>query len=455
MRLRPVLAAALLALAAPRLHALENAERNWHQWRGPLATGVAPQGDPPTHWDPQTNIKWKTPIPGRGSASPIVWEDRIFVLTAVDTGRPAAAPASADPLPPAAEPPSDEQPGGRRFGRSDDAPRNIHQFMVLCLDRRTGEVLWQRIAREAAPHEGMHQTNSYASGSPTTDGKLLYASFGSQGIYCYDLDGNLKWAVDLGDMQTRNSFGEGASPTLHLRTLLAPWDHEGQSKLYALDADSGERLWEVDRDEPTTWNTPLVVDAAGRKQVVLNGTNRARSYDFETGELMWECGGQGTNPIASPVAYQGLAICMTGHRQPAIYAIPLDARGDVSGTDKIAWHKNEPGPYVPSPLLYGDRLYYTKANTGVLSCVAPRTGLAAIDQQRLPGVDSMYASPVAAAGRVYFTSRSGATVVLRDGDKLEVLAANNVGEPVDASPAIVGHEMFIRGEKHLFCIREE
>ena len=454
-----------LAIAVRTAFAVENADRNWHQWRGPLATGVAPHGDPPANWDADTNIKWKTRIPGRGSASPVVWEDRIFLLTAVDTGRtePAAASAGGGDVTPAAEPPAAEPPAergrrGRRFGgfgRGSDGPRNIYEFKVICLDRRTGEILWDRTARQAAPHEGMHETNSYASGSPTTDGKYVYASFGSHGIYCYDLDGDFIWGRDLGDMQTRNAFGEGASPTIHLRTLLVPWDHEGESKFYALDADTGETVWERDRDEPTTWNTPLVVDAAGRTQVILNGTNRTRSYDFETGEVIWECGGQGTNPIASPVAHEGLTICMTGHREPALYAIPLDAQGDVTGSDKIAWHKQEAGPYVPSPLLYGDRLYYNKGNTGIMSCVNPQTGEPMIDQRRLPEIDNMYASPVGAAGRAYFTSRSGTTLVLRDADELEVLATNTVGEPVDASPAIVDNEIYIRGEHHLFCISEE
>ncbi|RIK76556.1 MAG: hypothetical protein DCC67_13770 [Planctomycetota bacterium] len=465
MTLRIVVALFLcVGVAAAPAAAVENNEHNWRQWRGPLATGVAPHGDPPVAWSAETNVQWKTPIPGRGSASPIVWEDRIFVLTAVDTGRaeqPAdAAPAGNAPAKAASaaeESPSQPRPGGRRFGfgRRADGPRNVHQFIVLCLDRRTGQVVWQRIAREATPHEGMHQTNSYASGSPTTDGKRLYATFGSQGLYCYDLDGNLQWARDLGDLQTRNSFGEGASPTLHLRTLLMPWDHEGQSMLYALDADTGQTKWQVERDEPTTWNTPLVVEAAGRTQVIINGTNRTRSYDFETGEVIWECGGQGSNPIASPVAHQGLAICMTGHRQPAIHAVRLDSRGDVTGTEQVAWRKDESGPYVPSPLLYGSRLYYTKGNTGVMSCVDPQTGQAMIDQQRLPGIENIYASPVGAAGRVYFTGRDGTTLVLRDGDELQVLSTNTVGEPVDASPAIVGDEIFIRGENHLFCISKK
>ena len=289
--------------------------------------------------------------------------------------------------------------GGRGFGRRDSGPRNIYQFNVLCLDRNTGEIIWEKTAREAAPHEGMHDTNSYASGSPTTDGKFIYASFGSHGVYCYDLDGKLIWEKDLGDMETRNGFGEGASPTIYGDTLLVPWDHEKDSHLFALDAKTGEVKWQIDRDEPTTWVTPLVIEAAGKTQVILNGTNRSRSYDINTGEVIWECGGQVTNPISTAIQYEDLVYCMTGHRGSAVVAIPLDATGDITDTDKIAWKTNQGAPYVPSPLLYGDKLYFTKGTNGVLSCLEAKTGEPLIDQKRLAGVENIYASPSAPTAR--------------------------------------------------------
>jgi outer membrane protein assembly factor BamB len=502
LKLVPLTALCVATLAASAV-ALDAADGNWPQWRGPEMTGVAPKGSPPLKWDPETNIKWKAEIPGRGSASPIVWDDRVFILTAVDTGKlpddaveqtaaqePVDQPADSNPAdrtgrfsdqsaPPEDAPERERRfrdredrergegrgergfgrggPGGRGFGgfgRRDRGPRNIYQFKVICLDRNTGDVLWEKTAREAAPHEGMHDTNSYASGSPTTDGKFLYASFGSHGVYCYDLDGNLIWEKDLGDMETRNGFGEGASPTLHGDTLLVPWDHERESYLFALDAKTGEINWQVDRDEPTTWVTPLVVEAAGKTQVILNGTNRSRSYDINTGKLIWECGGQASNPIATAVVHDGLVYCMTGHRGSAVVAIPLDSAGDITDTDKIAWKSNQGAPYVPSPILYGDKLYFTKANNGVLSCLEAKTGEPLINQKRLPGVENVYASPVGADGRIYFTGRDGTTVVIPNTGELEILATNTVGEPVDASPAIVGNQIFIRGENHLFCIEE-
>jgi outer membrane protein assembly factor BamB len=423
-----VLALLCLAAASSRADFAEDAQSNWHRWRGPDATGVAPHGNPPLHWDAETNIKWKIPVEGRGSASPIVWGDRIFLLTAVDTG----------------------QPGPHASAGA----KNLHQFKVLCFDRTTGERLWEKIACEAVPHEHLHETNTHASGSPTTDGKFLYVSFGSYGIYCYDLDGNLKWQRDLGDMHTRNEFGEGVSPTIHGDTLIVNWDQESDSFITALDAATGEDKWKQPRDEVTSWNTPIVVTEGGRTQVVVNGTTRSRGYDIATGEVIWECGGQTTNAIASPVVFDNLAICMSGFRGNAVFAIPLDATGDITGTDKVAWHWNKAGPYVPSPILYDDRVYFHKSSNAIVSCLNARTGEPTIDQKRVPGLGDSYASPVGAAGRIYFTSRNGTTVVIRHADELEVLATNELGEPVDASPAIVGNDIFIRSDKHLYCIGE-
>lgn len=420
----------------------EAALENWGQWRGPLANGTAPLGDPPLQWSEGKNIKWKVAIPGQGSASPIVWNDRIFILTAIPTNRTPDGAGSAERRP---------SRGGRGLTR--DKPENVYQFVVLCLDRNTGKTLWQRVAREEVPHEGGHPTNTFASGSPTTDGNLLYASFGSYGVYCYDLDGHLKWERDLGDMQTRNGFGEGTSPTLYKDSLVINWDHEGASFIAVLDAKTGETRWRVDRDEPTTWNTPLVVEHAGRTQIITNGTNRSRSYDLKTGELIWECGGQATNPIPSPVLLDDLAICMTGYRGYAVYAIPLDSQGDISNTDRIAWRRTDAGPYISSPVLVDDTLYFTKGRDAILYSVNARTGEPIIESTRLP-LSVLYSSPVSAKGRIYTTDRSGKTLVIKHAPKLEILATNQLEEGIDASPAITGNQLFLRTAGHLYCIEE-
>src|SRR5262245_45848268 len=503
--LKWTIGAAIVFLAAGTIWADEFAEKrlqNWHQWRGPEATGVAPLGDPPTEWSETKNIKWKVQIPGQGSASPVVWGDRIFVLTAIKTERTGEAAETAETeikapvrqVSFAEAPQSDaktaqagttllvqnssgrpadgglERGGGRdqggggaggRGGRGGGnrfgivAPTNIHQFVVLCLDRKTGETLWQKTAAELVPHEGHHQTASFASASPVTDGKHVWASFGSRGIYCYDLEGNQVWEKDLGDMQTRFSFGEGSSPVLAGDTLLIQWDHEGDDFIVALDARTGEEKWRKPRDEPSTWSSPLVVEGAGRTQVVTSGSNRIRSYDLKNGDLIWECGGLGSNPISMPIEIDGLAIAMTGHNNPAGIAVPLDAQGDVTDTDKIAWQLKDVTPYIASPLLYGDVLYLTKNRNAILSVVEAKTGKVLVNQKRLPDQDTLYASPVGAAGRVYFPSREGMTVVIKHGPDYDVLARNPLDETIDASPAIVGKEIFIRGEKHLYCIADE
>jgi outer membrane protein assembly factor BamB len=411
---------------------------NWPAWRGPLANGVAPHADPPVEWSISENIKWKLDLPGHSNATPIVWADRVFVVTAVESER------TVDQL----SPPTMEPPGGYRTKR----PRHYYQFQVYCVDRQTGRILWQRVAAEKVPHEGHHGTNTYASGSPTTDGRRLYVTFGSHGLFCYDLDGNLLWERDLGDMITRFGWGEGVSPTVYGDALAVNWDHEGFSAVYILDALTGKTRWQAQRDEETTWATPLVVTYKGTKQLILNATRRVTSYDLDSGKILWECGGQTAVLIPSPVILDDMVICMSGYRSSAAYAIPLDATGDITGTDRVRWHHNRNTPYVPSPLLYGERLYFTKVNQAILSCLNARTGEPLMESVRLPGLRELYASPLGAADRIYFVGRDGTTVVIKNQPELKILAVNRLDDPMDASPAAAGRELFLRSKKRLYCI---
>jgi len=431
-------------------------QQNWHQWRGPDANGFAPTGNPPTEWSETKNVKWKVPIAGKGSASPIVWGDRIYLMTAIPA-------AQAEPEPQASVFNSLQvmgQQGPPRGGppRRGGAPAATvpHKFDVLCIDRRTGRTIWQKTAREGVPHEGHHPTSTFASASPVTNGKNLFVSFGSRGIHAFDMDGNKKWEKDLGQMKTRNAFGEGASPALYENRLVVPWDHESGSFIVVFDATTGEEKWRKPREEVTTWATPLVVPYEGRVQVITSGMTRVRSYDLETGEVIWECGGQGPNPIPSPVLLDDKVIVMTGFQRFAAYSIPLSSKGDITGTEKIAWKIADGTPYVSSPLLYDGILYFTKERNNLLTSMNARTGEVLISQKRLPDVSSFYASPVGAAGKVYFPSREGATVVLKHGPETEmtVLANNKLDGAIDASPAIVGREMIIRTDTHLYCIAE-
>lgn len=415
---------------------------NWHHWRGPNADGSAPKADPPIKWDAGTNIKWKVELPGRGSATPIVWGDKIFVLASVKTDRIAKESELPKPDP--------------RFETKTNPPTNFYKFLVLCIDRRTGKVIWEKVAAEKVPHEGHHETHSYAAGSPTTDGQFVYASFGSFGTYCYDFDGNLKWSRDLGPLHTRFGWGEAVTPVISGSSLLVNYDQEIDSALYSLDASSGKNRWVAKRDEKTSWNTPLVVEQGGIKQVILNGTNRIRSHNFDTGELLWSCGGMTVNAIPSIISFGDSVIGMSGYGAGAALSIPLTARGDLGNKGaNVNWRHNSGTPYVPSPVLVGDRIYFTSMNDPLLTVLDARTGKAVFEKERLPQVKTFYASPVTAAGRIYFTDRNGTTVILKAGDTLDVLAINKLDETIDATPVLVGKQLLLRGEKWLYCIEEK
>lgn len=405
---------------------------SWPQWRGPLSTGAAPRADPPTEWSESKNVAWKVEIPGRGHSTPVVWRDRIFLTTAIAEGE-------------ASRPETRE--GEHHNLRSVRRQR----FVVLALDRRDGKVIWQRTVRRGVPREGGHYTGSFASASPVTDGRSVYAFFGSHGLYALDWDGKLLWQTDLGDMVTKHGHGEGSSPVLHGDTLVVNWDHEGPSLLVALDKRSGKELWRVARDEPSSWATPIVVEHAGRPQVIVSGTHRLRGYDLATGEVIWECGGLSANIVASPVPGDGMVFAGSSYEKQALLAVRLaGARGDVTGSEHLVWTRNRGTPYVPSPLLYRGSLYYLRHYQSILTRLDAKTGEDRPGAMRLPGLRNVYASPVAAAGRIYVTDQEGVTLVLADEDEPEVLALNRLDDRFSASAAIAGADLFLRGERYLY-----
>lgn len=443
MRLTLLLAIVFILPAAGLAADFEQEKlQNWHQWRGPLANGFAPNADPPKTWGAESNIKWKAAVPGQGESTPVVWNNQIFITTAIETDR-------LEEKPPAETP---EAPGGNPFRI--ERSTHYYQFVVQCYDRTGGKLLWQKIVVEAVPHEGHHKDHGYASPSPVTDGKFVYASFGSRGIYCFDMAGELQWGRDLGDLRIYRFFGEATSPVLEGDTLLVNWDHEGDSFLYALEARTGKTRWQVPREQGTSWSTPLVVDYAGRKQIVVNSNKKACSYDFATGEVLWECGGQTRAIIPCPVAYDGKVYLMSGYPESALFAVPLDSKGDITDSDKIAWKRMSDTPYCPSPVLVDGKLYFNKSNTAILTSLDAKTGKPIIEKQRLPDIRNVYASPVAAQGRIYFTDRDGTTLVLADAPKIEVLATNKLDDQIDASPALVGNQIILRSKTHLYCIGE-
>ncbi len=440
-------------------------ERNWPQWRGPHASGVAPHGNPPLEWAEDKNVKWKVEIPGKGSSTPIVWGNRIFITTAIPTG-PEVAPKVAESSGPRAsrgprpggQGPAAGRPGGgrrRRRGPRGIQPTRVNKFVLYALDRDSGKTLWERTLKEELPHEGTHTTGTWASNSPITDGTHVYAFFGSRGLYCLDMDGNIVWEKELGDMDIRMDFGEGSSPTLYGDKIILSWDHQGPSFMVAFDKTTGKELWRTERDEITSWATPLVVDHGDGRQVVTSATNRVRSYDLATGKLIWETGGMTMNAIPSPVAANGMVYITSGFRGSKLLAIRLDgATGDITGTDNIVWSLDRDTPYVSSPLLYDDTIYLVKSNSGILSVFNARTGEEFYSQQRVEGISNIYSSPVGAGNRVYITSREGTTVVIEHGKEYKVLATNTLDDGFDSSMAVVDNEIYLRGRKSLYRISE-
>ena len=409
----------------------------WPQWRGPLANGVAPHARPPIQWSETNNIRWKVALPGKGHSSPVVFGDRVYVLTATPVG---------ETKPPV----HDSAPGVH-----DSVPvTHTHHYLALAFSRKDGRLIWKKVLREEWPHEGGHTTGSPLSNSPVTDGQFLYAFLGSRGLYCLDTNGVVKWEKQLGRMLTHHAHGEGSSPVLHGDTLIVNWDHEGESFLHAFDKRTGRTLWKTPRDEKTTWSTPIIAEVAGRPQIVVSATKRVRGYDLATGREIWQCDGLTDNVVASPVQWRDLLIAGNSYYKQGMVAIRLTgAQGDLSTTTNVVWRLNRLTPYVPSPLLYGDTHYHIRHNQNILVRLDPATGQGRGELLRLDGIgDFIFASPVGAAGRIYITGRDGNTVVLRHDATNATLAVNHLDDSFSASAALADEELYLRGERFLYCI---
>ena len=442
MKSKSILSACLLLIAIPMPAFGESFADNWHQWRGPNATGVSPTADPPVAWSEDENVKWKVAIEGQGTSTPIIWNDKVFVLTAINTG--VKDPSIPDP---------EDQPKTNFFDIKQ--PNAQHAFVVLCLDRNTGKEIWRQVATTKIPHQGAHNDNDFAPASPTTDGKHLYCWFGSAGLFCYDLQGNKIWEKKLGEVKVGSSLGEGCSPVLHEGKLVIVRDHAGQSTIEVLDAKTGKTLWKRERDEGNTWATPRVIQHSGKTQVITTASGFVRSYDLDTGDIIWQCSGLTGNAIPCPVVEGDYVICMTGYQGYSAMAIPLTETGDISDSEKVLWKKERGTPYIPSPLLYEGLIFYNQSNQAILTCLDAKTGEVAFGPKRVGELSNIYASPVGAGGRVYLTGRNGNTLVLERGPEYKVTALNKLDERFDASPALAGSQLFLRGAKHLYCIETE
>ncbi len=435
---RALTAACLLGFSVQAQDSRLEAAHSWGQWRGPLSTGEAPLADPPTRWSEKENIRWKAELPGRGYGTPIVWKNQVFITAAIPFGE------TVEAVP-------DNAPGAH-----DNAPVTKKQeYVILAYDRATGNETWRRSLRKELPHAGAHNSGTLASASPVADGEHVFAFFGSQGLYCLDHQGKLVWEKDLGNMNVKHGHGEGSSPVLHGDTIVVNWDHEDESFVVAFDKATGEERWRKKRDEGTSWSTPIAIEHEGKVQVIVSGTTRVRAYDQKTGDVIWECGGLSHNVVASPVAAGGIVVLGSSYEKRRMFAVRLNgAKGDVTKTDKVIWRHARRTPYVPSPLLYRGHVYFLNHYQGVLSRLGVETGKEATGPFRLGGLFNIYASPVAASGRLYVTDREGVTLVLTADKEPRFLARNELDDNISASLAIVDKEIFLRGDRFLYCVAE-
>ena len=401
-------------------------------------TGEAPMSKPPTRWSETENVKWKTQLPGLGHSTPIVTADAVYVTLARETG-------------PKFEPRPDTAPGAH----DNKMVSSKFEFVAVSIDRSTGKINWSKVLHSAIPHEGAHISGSLASPSPVTDGSHIWFYFGSYGLYCLNKKGETVWSKDLGVMNTKHGHGEGSSPVLSGNVLAINWDHEGESFVAAFNKMTGEEIWKQSRDEITSWASPIVVEHDGKKQLIIAGTNRIRGYDLKTGNVIWKCGGMSHNICATPVHSNGLVFFGSSYEKRQMLAIRLaGAKGDITSTDNVVWNRTARTPYVPSLLHYKKHLYFLRHYQGILTRLEGASGDEPSGPFRLARMNEIYASPVAADGNIFITDRQGTTVVINADDPIKNMITNRLNDRFNASAAIAGNQLFLRGERSLYCIEQ-
>ncbi len=428
-------------------HTKVETPKNWPSFRGPGSTGVADGQYPPALWDAEkgTNVRWKTPIPGLGHSCPVVWGDRVFVTTAVSgAGK------------------SDFRPG--LYGDVDSVDdKSEHAWKVYCLDKKTGNILWERTAHKGVPAVKRHVKGSHANSTPAVDGQRVVACFGSEGLHCYDLEGKFLWSQSLGVLDSGwfydpdYQWGFGSSPILYKDKVIVQCDVGKNSFIAAYAVADGKRVWQTPREEIPSWGTPTVIEANGHAELVTNATKFARGYAPDTGKELWKLARHSEITVPTPFLGQGLIFIASGYRPvKPIYAIKPGARGDISLKDGettnefIAWSVANGGPYQPTPIVYGEYLY-TCSNDAIVTCYEAKTGKK-IYRERLPGAGSHTASPVAADGKIYFTSEEKGVRVIKAGPTFDLLAVNPIGDPCMATPAISDGMVFVRSQHFVIGI---
>lgn len=446
IRLLPALFISLVALFAGTSSSTNAANSsNWPQWRGPEGQGVSNDKNLPTEWSETKNVLWKVELPGKGFSQPIIWDNKVFLTTDIEGG-----PAPATHAPPK------HMLGDKEYKHPDwDSADKLHTFKTLCLNRDTGKILWEQTSYSGTVFDYRHKRGNYAAPTAVTDGKYVISYFGSEGVYCYDFNGKLIWKKNIGNIDTFG-MGVGASPVLYENLVIFICDQNlgvpKDSFMLALDKKTGNEVWRVARPIQGSWATPVIVKVAGRTEIVTSGNEFLISYDPATGKEFWRTAGLRSHAIATPVIGHGLAILSSGYPAKAVTAVRLGGSGNLDGTDKIAWKYNKGTAYVPSPILYGDYVYLM-SDAGIMSCLNAKTGEVVYEGGRVPVATKFYgASPVAFDGKILLTSDDGDTFVIKAGPKHEVLGTNSIGEPCRTSIAIADGKLFIRGDKHLFCI---
>ncbi len=441
------LASALAIVSSVLAVAQVQAQSQWAQFRGPGSRGTAGQAMHPEQWSATENVAWKRDIPGRGWSSPVVWGERIFLTTVINSGT------------------AEEAKKGLYFGGNRPTPPETeHQWFVLCLDLASGDILWQRMVHEGKPQSAIHVKSSFASETPVTDGERVYCCFGGVGIFCFDFEGNEVWRHRLEPLPTRYGWGMAASPVLHDGIIYYCNDNDQGSYLVALDARSGKEAWTTPRDEKSNWSTPFIWENQQRTEIVTAGTGAVRSYDLN-GQLLWSLKGMSSITIATPYAVDGLLYVSSGYvgdQQRPIYAIKPGASGDISLKDDetsnefIVWSQPKAAPYNPSTLVSGDRLFVLY-DRGTVSCLDARTGVERFGQKRLPNGQAFTSSPWAMGDKIFCLNEDGVTYVLRDSNEFELLHTNRLADDDMgmASPAISKHGLLIRTSARIYCIRSK
>ena len=423
-------------------------ENSWPQFRGYRAQGYLDSANIPIKWDVKKgeNVLWKTAIPGLGHSCPVIWEDKLFVSTAISASG------------------KDGLKIGLYGDIDEDPDHSVHQFKVYCLNKKTGEILWEQTAYEGVPITNRHTKSSHANPTPATDGKYLVVFFGSQGLFCYDLDGQLIWKKDLGRLNAGPftdpdvEWGMAASPIIYKDRIIVQCDVVEQSFIASFDLHSGNEIWRQNRDENASWGSPTIYDNQEPTQIIVNGWKHMGGYNFETGEIIWKMSGGGDAPSTTPVvAHDHIFINNAHGRYSPIYVVKPTASGDITlgkeetSNEHIVWSIKRGGSYLQTPLIYGDYLYNLRGN-GVLTVFKALTG--EVMYKVTIGMQAFTSSGVASDGKVYFSSEQGTVYVIKAGPEYKLLSKNSMGDICMSTPAIDTKAIYFRTQHYVIAIAE-